>query len=76
MLLGIFTRRNQGVIDRLAEQVNLRAISLGGRQLWERDVDRHEHRRLDPQLGRGPRNALRMVACAGRDYTASPVLDA
>jgi hypothetical protein len=74
VLLRIFTRCDQGVVDRLAEQVNLRAISLGGRQLWERDVDRHEHRRRDPKLGRGPRDALRMVACAGRDYTASAVL--
>ena len=50
------------LVDRLAEQMNLRAISLGGHQLWERDVDQHEHRRRDPKLGRSRRNALRMVA--------------
>jgi hypothetical protein len=48
VLLRIFTRRDQRVVDRLADQVNLRAIRLGGHQLWERDVDRHEHRRRDP----------------------------
>ena len=76
VLLRIFTRRDQRVVDRLADQVNSCAIRLGGHQLRQRDIDRHEHRRRDPQLGGGPRHALRMVAGAGRDHPASPVLDA
>ena len=76
VLLGKFMRRNQRVVDRLADQVNPRAIRLCGQKLGQRDIHRHEHRRRDPQLGRGPRNALRMVACAGRDHPAGPVLEA
>ena len=61
------------LVDRLAEQMNLRAISLGGHQLWERDVDPARafptRSQARPQPTQPP-----LVAFAGRHYTANPIL--
>ncbi len=73
-LLGELPGPGQGLGQRVPVQVHVGAVAAGGGQLGQRRPGRHEHGGLGVEQRRGQGHALRVVAGAGRDHPARPVV--
>ena len=64
-LLRMCMGRAQRFLEEGPGQLRVRAVVASRLDLGHRRLGRHEDRRLDPRLARGPRDGLAVVACAG-----------
>ena len=71
--LGVGERRGERLLEVRALELRDAAVALGRLDLGHRRVLRHEDRRLDPGLARGPRDRLAVVARACRDDAGPPL---
>ena len=61
------------LVNGVSEEPHVGAVLAGGLDLRQRRTLGHEHRRLGAEQRRGERDALRMIAGAGRDDAAGPL---